>query len=217
MRSDEFKTEYDKAIAAGEDLFAEQEYVSELVTSLGTEYSRVKVSSLMDAFENLNNNVTWNDAKLIAEYRRLFNTLPSMDKTKVKNSDILKEAEKTLAKIVSDEIDAIPEHQNDIEEYLLTVRKHYGELTDESKEYVTNFVKVEKAEAKVFDDKVEAVKDSDNKEDAVKELRESYEKLASETKKYVSRYVDLQKAEAEVVNVKINDIANDTKKDTIFA
>ena len=213
MADEAFKTEYDKAIAAGEDLFAEQEYVSELVTSLGTEYSRVKVSSLMDAFENLNNNVTWNDAKLIAEYRRLFNTLPSMDKTKVKNSDILKEAEKTLAKIVSDEIEAIPEHQNDIEEYLLTVRKHYGELTDESKEYVTNFVKVEKAEAKVFDDKVEAVKNSDNKEDAVKELRESYEKLASETKKYVSRYVDLQKAEAEVVNVKINDIANASDKE----
>ena len=162
-----------------------------------------KVKAVEDLIDAIGE-VTENSGDAIAAAREAYDALPDDLKGSVTNYDKLKKAEddykailnKKAAAQVDALIDAIGEVTENSGDAIKAARDAYNALTDEQKEFVENYDKLEKAEVKYVEALIDAIgvvtKDSGEK---IKAARDAYDALTPAQRKLVGNYKTLLAAE----------------------
>ena len=158
------------------------------------------VEALIDAIDE----VTEDSGDDIAAAREAYDALPEELKGSVTNYEDLVNAEKAYQTILNKKaaaqvdalIEAIGEVTEDSGDAIKAARDAYNALTDEQKEFVENYDKLEKAEVKYVEALIDAIgvvtKDSGEK---IKAARDAYNALTPAQRKLVGNYKTLLAAE----------------------
>ena len=158
------------------------------------------VEALIDAIDE----VTEDSGSAIAAAREAYDALPEELKGSVTNYEDLVNAEKAYQTILNKKaaaqvdalIEAIGEVTEDSGDAIKAARDAYNALTDEQKEFVENYDKLEKAEVKYVEALIDAIgvvtKDSGEK---IKAARDAYNALTPAQRKLVGNYKTLLAAE----------------------
>lgn len=159
-----------------------------------------EVKKLIDAIGE----VTENSGSAIDAAREAYDALTPAQRELVDNYEDLVNAERAYQTILDKKaaaqvdalIEAIGEVTEDSGDAIKAARDAYNALTDEQKEFVENYDKLEKAEVKYVEALIDAIgvvtKDSGEK---IKAARDAYDALTDEQKKLVENYGTLLAAE----------------------
>ncbi len=197
-------TNYDVLVAAEERL---------------VEIPAENVSNLIDAIGE----VTLASVDAINSAREAYDLLTDTQKELVTNYETLVDAENTLSQLQIDNvielIDNIGEVTLDSEEVIITVREAYEQLTEEQKEYITNYAELENAELVLSDlqiqdviskiDSLPEVITLEDKEE-VAAVRQAYEALKDDQKSFVTNLNVLESAERMIIKLETDKAAADT-------
>lgn len=173
------------------------------VTLTQEEINANMVKDVIDLIEAIGE-VTEDSGSAIAAAREAYDALPDDLKGSVTNYDKLKKAEddykailnKKAAAQVEALIEAIGEVTENSGDAIKAARDAYNALTDEQKELVENYDKLEEAEVKYVEALIDAIgvvtKDSGEK---IKAARDAYDALTPAQRKLVGNYKTLLAAE----------------------
>ena len=199
---------------------------------------KAAAQAVTDAIAALNVDSLDDEADVVAA-REAYDALTDTQKDLVTNLAVLKaaeqtilqlkadyeaqiEADKMLAQIVTDQIDALNVQSLSNEPAVVAARAAYERLTDAQKGYVTNLDKLEQAEATIADltaqtekeaadkaaakvvaDQIDAlnVQSLDDEPDVVA-TREAYNALTADQKAYVTNLGKLETAEQAIADLK---------------